>query len=286
MFKFIGFVVVFVSIFGGYAIEGGVFRILWQPAEILIIWGTGVGALLISTPVDVLKILASNLKLILIKEKIPEDYFKELFMALKDIISQIQSDGMVALEKTLDNPDESPIFKKAPSLRNDSIIWQFIIDNLTFLTIDKPEPHDLEDLLESEIERIEEDYLRTCHSLSNIADAMPGFGILAAVLGMMITMGHVDGDIVTIGVHVAAALMGSFLGIFTCYAVLTPLSKAIESQIATRVAILNAISKILYSYSQGKPMLQILESGRKQIPVENKMSFIELEQLMKEHGRQ
>lgn len=285
MFKLIGLLIVLFSVFGGYLLEGGIFVVLWQPVEILIIAGAGIGSLFVATPIVVLKQMAAQLKVVLTREQTDPELYPQLLILMRDMITQIQTDGLIALDKTLENPDESPIFRAASTLDNEPVLRQFIIDNFRLQTIGKIEPHDLEALLEEEIERIEEDKLRSSKSLSKMADSMPGFGILAAILGMVITMSNIDGDISMIGVRVAAALMGSFLGIFFCYALLDPLSKSLEMKIGQQTAGLKCVAAIMVSFLQGKPMLQALEAGRKQIQIENKMSFLELEKLVREHGR-
>lgn len=281
MNKLVGLAVVILSVFGGFLWAGGIMSALWQPAEILIILGSAAGALVISTPVAVLKEMWQQVRQVTKEQEDPELY-PQLFGLMNMLMAQIQSQGLKVLDAHIENPNESSLFLMYPSVLEHPQVMDFLIDNLRLQSIGKISAHDLEDILEEEIHRIEEDALRPSEAISKIAEAMPGFGILAAVLGIINTMGHIDGPITMIGVHVAAALAGTFMGIFACYALFDPLAKAMQHQVAQNVARLNCVSVMLSTFAKGKPPIQAIDAGRKQIQSENRPTFIELEQILEE----
>ena len=282
MSKFIGLLVIFITVFGGYLLEGGSVMALCQPAEALIILGAGVGSLVISTPIPVLKDLLAQMKNLATSKDDEDILFKDLFCLMDELMTQIQYQGLKILDQHLENPENSTIFSKYPEVQKHKVLFQFLIDNLRLQTIGKISPHDLEDMLDMEIERIETDSLRASSALGRTAEAMPGFGILAAVMGIIITMSHIDGAVSMIGVRVAAALVGTFIGIFFCYAILEPIAKAIEAQVEKEISHLKCLSTMLGTFAKGKPPIQALDAGRKQIQRENKISFMELEEMIKE----
>lgn len=282
MNKVFGLIIILASVFGGYLWAGGYVSALWQPAEILIILGAGIGSLIIANPKAVLSDLIGQLKELLKTEKEEPELYPQLFGLMGTLMSQIQSQGMRVLDDHLENPRDSSLFLMYPTILEQPDLLQFLIDNLRLQSIGKISPHDLEHILEEEIHRIEDDRMRPSHALHKVAEAMPGFGILAAVMGIIITMAHIDGTIALIGVKVAAALTGTFIGIFFCYCFFDPLSKALEHQVERQTSQLRCIAAMLTAFAKGKPPMQAIDAGRKQIQSEHRPSFIELERWMME----
>lgn len=280
MSKLIGLLIILASVFGGYIWAGGVLSALWQPAEVLIIMGAGIGALIIANPQSVLKELFEQLKELFNKGKEDPELYPQLFPLMGTLMAQIQSQGLKVLDEHLENPQQSSIFLMYPAVLNHPNVLHFLIDNLRVQSIGKISPHDLEHILEEEIHRIEEDRLRPSEAFSKVGEAMPGFGILAAVLGIIITMSNIDGPITMIGVKVAAALVGTFIGIFACYCFFDPMAKALEHLVDRKSAQLRCIAAILVTFSKGKPPMMAIDAGRKQIQSENRPSFLELERWM------
>lgn len=280
MSKLVGLLIILASVFGGYAWAGGALAALWQPAEILIIMGAGVGALIIANPQSVLKEMLEQLKELFNKGKEDPELYPQLFPLMGTLMAQIQSQGLKVLDEHLENPQQSSIFLMYPAVLKHPNVLQFLIDNLRVQSIGKISPHDLEHILEEEIHRIEEDRLRPSEAFSKVGEAMPGFGILAAVLGIIITMSNIDGPITMIGVKVAAALVGTFIGIFACYCFFDPMAKALEHLVDRKSAQLRCIAAILVTFFKGKPPMMAIDAGRKQIQSENRPSFIELERWM------
>ena len=223
MSKLLGLVIIMFSVFGGYIWAGGALVSLWQPAEILIIFGAGIGALVIANPKPVLIEMVEQLKELFRVEQEDPELYPQLFGLMGMLMSQIQAQGLRILDDHIENPNESSLFLMYPAVLEHPNVLSFLIDNLRLQSIGKISPHDLEHILEEEIHRIEEDRMRPSHALSKTAEAMPGFGILAAVMGIIITMSNIDGPITMIGVKVAAALVGTFIGIFACYCLFDPL---------------------------------------------------------------
>ena len=282
MSKILGLAIILFSVFGGYVWAGGNLISLWQPAEILIIFGAGAGAMMIANPRAVLVEMFTQLKELISIEKEDPELYPQLFGLMGMLMSQIQSQGLKVLDEHVEKPRESSLFLMYPTVLEHPNVLHFLIDNLRLQSIGKISPHDLEHILEEEIYRIEEDRMRPSHALAKVAEAMPGFGILAAVMGIIITMSSIDGPITMIGIKVAAALVGTFIGIFACYCLFEPASKALEHLVERKSAQLRCVAAILVSFSKGKPPMLAIDAVRKQIQSENRPSFVELERWMVE----
>ncbi|NRD72022.1 flagellar motor stator protein MotA [Shewanella sp. VB17] len=282
MSKLIGLFIILVSVFGGYMWAGGNLISLWQPAEILIIFGAGIGSLIIANPTAVLVELYSQLRELFKAEKEDPELYPQLFGLMGMLMQQIKSQGLKVLDDHVEKPRESSLFLMYPAVLEHPNVLHFLIDNLRIQSMGKISSDHLEQILEEEIYRIEEDRLRPSHALAKIAEAMPGFGILAAVMGIIITMSNIDGHIAMIGIKVAAALVGTFIGIFACYCLFEPISKALEHLVERKSAQLRCVAAVLIAFSKGKPPMLAIDAGRKQIQSENRPTFIELERWMVE----
>ncbi|GIU18510.1 chemotaxis protein LafT [Shewanella sp. c952] len=282
MSKLLGLMIILFSVFGGYVWAGGTLASLWQPAEILIIFGAGMGALIIANPKPVLVEMLDQVKELVRVEKEDPELYPQLFGLMGMLMAQIQSQGLKVLDDHVEKPRESSLFLMYPTVLEHPTVLQFLIDNLRLQSIGKLSAHDLEHILDEEIHRMEEDWMRPSLALNKVAEAMPGFGILAAVMGIIITMSNIDGPITMIGVKVAAALVGTFIGIFACYCLFDPLSKALEHLVERKSAQLRCVAAMLSSFAKGKPPMLAIDAGRKQIQSENRPTFIELERWMVE----
>ncbi|NMH66717.1 flagellar motor stator protein MotA [Shewanella salipaludis] len=282
MNKLIGLIIIFMSVFGGYVWAGGALASMWQPAEILIIFGAGIGAIVIANPKPVLLEMLTQVRELFSREQEDPELYPQLFALMGVLMAKIQVQGLKVLDEHIENPQDSSLFLMYPAVLKHSNVLLFLIDNLRIQSIGKISPHDLEHMLEEEIHRIEEDRLRPSEAFSKVGEAMPGFGILAAVLGIIITMSNIDGPITMIGVKVAAALVGTFVGIFACYCFFDPMSKALEHLVERKSAQLRCVAAMLTAFAKGKPPMMAIDAGRKQIQSENRPSFIELERWMEE----
>ena len=214
MLQILGTAIVLACVFGGFALEGGKLLALWHPTEILIIVGAALGAFMTSNPPKVSK-QAFVLALTLPKgPRYKRDDYVTLLKLIYDILMKIRKDGLLAIESDIEAPEKSPLFQKYPVILSDHHMVVFITDCLRLITGGSLDPHELESLLEYELETHHKEAHEPAHAVQKVADALPGFGIVAAVLGIVNTMSALDGaDTATIGHKVGAALVGTFLGI-------------------------------------------------------------------------
>ncbi|OAN16731.1 flagellar motor stator protein MotA [Photobacterium jeanii] len=272
----IGFVIVFGSVVGGYLMATGKLAALWQPAEIIIIIGAAVGAMVISNPSYVLKNIMTRIKMLMGKGY-SDDYYKSVLALMFELLETIRKDGIKKLDDHIENPESSDIFKKYPEVAQSNVLVSFITDNLRMMAMGKMNHHDLEAVLEMELHTLEEDLLRPSKAMGKVGEAMPGFGIVAAVLGIVVTMQNIGGPLTLIGVKVAAALVGTFIGVLMAYGVCEPIAAGIAGLVKKEMMALNMTAAILVAQVQGKPTLLALDAGRKVLHSEYKPSFAEME---------
>ena len=278
MQKILGFVVVLGAVVGGFMFAGGNVATLWQPAEFVIIFGAGIGALVVGNSSYVLKEMLSQLKELFTADKKSAELYRELLLLMYQLLELTKTKGLRALDEHVETPETSAIFLAYPMvLRNKSLV-NFVCDNLRLMSMAKINAHDFDAMLEQEIYTMEQQRLKPSSALASIAEAMPGFGILAAVGGIIITMQHLDGPLSNIGYHVAAALVGTFLGIFACYCLFAPLATSMEQNVKKKVALLECVRAILVSHAKGHVAIVATDSGRKLINEEIKPSFTSMEE--------
>ncbi|SEG51964.1 flagellar motor stator protein MotA [Vibrio hangzhouensis] len=282
MQKFMGAIIILMCVFGGYVWAGGSMMAIWQPAEFLIIIGATVGSLIIGNPPHVLKEMRRQLRSIMSPNQDEQAFYMELMALLQVLLETVRSGGFKALDKHIENPEQSPIFNRYPLVSRDYRLVSFITDNLRLMAMGQMSPHELEGLLEQEIEAIETDLLLPSRSMQRTAEALPGFGILAAVGGIIITMQAIDGSIAMIGYHVAAALVGTFLGIFGCYCCLDPASNAMAQRVKRDMSAFDCIRATLVAYVAKKPTLLAIDAGRKHIQLDIKPTFNQMERWLAE----
>ncbi|EAR57281.1 flagellar motor protein [Photobacterium sp. SKA34] len=282
MQKFIGAIIIIICVFGGYVWAGGNLRAIWQPAELLIIAGATLGSLIIGNPPHVLKEMRQQFRQILSPRNNEAQYYMELMALLQTLLDTVRNKGFKALDEHIESPQSSTIFNRYPLIKNDHHVISFITDNLRLMAMGQMSPYELEGLLEQEISAIEEDLLLPSRSMQRTAEALPGFGILAAVMGIIITMQAIDGSIAMIGYHVAAALVGTFLGIFGCYCILDPASNAMAQRVKRNMSAFECIRATLVAYVAKKPTLLAIDAGRKHIQLDIKPTFNEMEKWLTE----
>ncbi|MCQ8877499.1 flagellar motor stator protein MotA [Pseudoalteromonas shioyasakiensis] len=280
MQRLLGLLVVLGTVLGGYAMAGGNLATMWQPAEFLIIFGAGIGALIVGNSKYVLKEMLSQLKYQLFSSKgvTSSELYHDLLMVMYSLLDLVHAKGIKALDDHVENPETSSIFLAYPRVAEFPQLVTFICDNLRLYSMGKVTAYDFDAMLEQEIYTIEEQKLKPSYALGDIAEAMPGFGILAAVGGIIITMQHLDGPLSDIGYHVAAALVGTFIGIFGCYCLIAPLSTAMNQYVKRQMAMLECVRAMLVSHAKGHVAIVATDSGRKLINEEMKPSFTVMEQ--------
>jgi len=278
VFILIGMAVVIASVLGGFILEGGHLLVLLQWAEFVIIGGVAVGALLISTPkyvlVKIVTFILSSLK----SAGPTKDHFLELLQLLYEIFQTARVKGLLTLEGHVEKPEESELFTKYAVVMHHHHALEYLTDSLKLLVVGGVPPMELEMLLDADLETQEEEGKKPAHNLARIADSLPGMGIVAAVLGIVITMGAIGGPAAEIGHKVGAALVGTFAGVLLCYGFLQPLSAQIEVQAEQQDLFLKSIKAGVVAYAKGMPPIVAVEFARRVIINEVRPSFGEVEE--------
>lgn len=282
MFPIIGAVVVLGAVIGGYLMEHGNLSVLFQPAELVIIGGAALGSFIISAPKALVIRVFKEALGILKGEKGDKKHYLELLMLLYELFSVMRKEGMLAIEGHLQKPGESEIFKRFPSIVSDTDIFGFISDGLKVVVSSNLPPHKLEGMLELDIETQEEELMTVPTSVGKVADSLPGLGIVAAVLGVVLTMGKIDEPPSVLGHSIGAALVGTFLGILMCYGFLGPVGTNLEHRAAEKLILLRVIKNSLVSYVDAMPPRSALESGRRAIPLMHRPTADEIEEAVRE----
>ena len=262
-------------------LEGGQPQSLWHPAEIVIICGAAFGSLVVMAPGSVILKLGKGFISALAGSPYNKRYVIELLCALYKLCMVWRRDGIVALEDHITKPEASDLFVKFPLFLKQKEILAFVCGGLRPLVDGQVKPDQIEQLLELEIEAFEEEGHAPVSVLQKVGDSMPGFGIVAAVLGIILTMGAINGPIETVGYKVAAALVGTFLGILVAYGYINPMSANLEFAVARQITCMRAIRYALVGFAKGaSPMLSI-EIARRSLPEYLKPDADELEGILK-----
>jgi chemotaxis protein MotA len=277
MLMIVGLVVVFGAVVGGFLMAGGELLVLNQPSEFVVIGGAAIGTLIIGTPASVLKMLVAQLKGALAGPPAKEE-FTDLLAMLYQIFKQVQQHGVMSLEAHFEDPSKSAILTKYPRFMAKHESVDFLADSVKVLIVGGIAPHDLEALLDEDMRAHHEEALRPSAALSKIGDALPGLGIVAAVLGIVITMGHIDGPPAEIGHHVGAALVGTFLGILLSYGMAAPIAQLLESRVNDDGYYNLCIKAGLLAVYKGNPPAIAVEFARRVLPSTFRPTFNETEQ--------
>jgi chemotaxis protein MotA len=272
----VGLVMVFGAVVAGYLMEGGVLLVLNQPAEFIIIVGAAVGSLLVSTPARVLTLALAQLKQVIAGPPKRDEYV-DLLAMLYQIFKQVQQQGVMSLEPHFEDPTKSSILTKYPKFMARHEAVDFLADSVKVLIVGGILPHDLEALMDEDLKVHHDDALKPSTALTKLGDALPGLGIVAAVLGVVITMGHIDGPPAEIGHRVGAALVGTFLGILLSYGVAQPIAGALETRVNADSYYCLCIKAGLLAIYKGNPPAIAVEFARRVLPHEVRPSFNDTE---------
>lgn len=280
MLTLVGFAIVLGSVIAGYVLHHGNLLVLYQPTELLIIGGAAVGALVASSSMHTIKGMIHECLGVLKGSGISKEKYTQLLLCFNELFRMAVANP-ISIEAHVENPEGSELFKKYPLLLKDHHAMTFI-SNTMMLQLSSPmNPYDLEDLMDQDIAVMHEEEKAIPATLNRLADALPGLGIVAAVLGVVITMGKLTEGKEVIGQSVAAALVGTFLGILLCYGIFQPLSARVEGLIEEKGKILFVIKAGLLAYAKGSKAPAIVEFTRRNIPLEYRPSFKEIEEAMK-----
>ena len=282
VFLIIGLVIVFGSIVGGYVMHHGELAVLVQPNEFLIIGGAGLGSLIIGNPPGTLKSALSMTLGLLKPDPFNAKAYGELLQVLYEILRTARKDGLIGLERHIETPAESEIFAKYPNFMHHHAAVSILCDTLKVLLGGTVEDHHLSEILDNDLEQQHHEAMAAPAAINKVGDAMPGFGIVAAVLGVIVTMASIGGAASEIGEKVAAALVGTFLGILLSYGVLGPIAQAIEVRIASEHAYMLCIKTALLSFARGDAPMSAVEFARRNIEPSSRPSFAELEALTRQ----
>jgi chemotaxis protein MotA len=282
MIQLIGSLVVVACVIGGFVLEGGHILALWHPSEFLIIVGAAFGAFMTGNPPRVSKsAFVSALNCVKGPRYKRQDYV-ELLKALYDVLVKIRKQGLMAIEKDLDSPDGGALFSKYPHIAADQNLMDFIRDCLRLVISGNLDPQELESLLEQEIEVHQHEVQEPAIAVQKVADALPGFGIVAAVLGIVNTMAALDGaDTVAIGHKVGAALVGTFLGILASYGFVGPIAAAMTHQAKEETRAFEVVKMALVATVRGYVPAVAIEFSRKLLTAGSRPTFADLEAELK-----
>jgi chemotaxis protein MotA len=284
MFILIGLVVVFGSIIGGFLMEHGNLKVLLQPAEFLTIGGAAIGTLLIANPLHVIKKIAGGIIGALKGSHFNQAFYLETLKMCYEILNKARKDGLLAIESDIEEPDKSAVFSKYPKFLKDHHSRDFVCDTLRMAVTGGIDPFDLDQMMDLDMEVSHRGAGAPIAALSTVADALPGLGIVAAVLGIVITMGALGGPPEEIGHKVAAALVGTFLGILLCYGFVGPLTASMLKLSEDEHAYVYVLRVVLISFIKGAAPIQALEFGRRAIPAHVRPDFNDMEKSCKGGG--
>ncbi|QLC73562.1 flagellar motor stator protein MotA [Pseudomonas sp. LPB0260] len=281
MAKIIGIIVVLASVIGGFILSGGKFMALVHPFEVMIIGGAALGAFLQANPGSTfMHVFKKSLKMF--SSRFTHTFYLEVLKLLYEILNKSRREGMMAIEADLEEPAASPIFSKYPAILKDERMTAYICDYLRIMSSGNMAPHELEGLFDMEMASLKEELEHPAHAVAKVADGMPAMGIVAAVLGIVITMSILaEADNAQIGEKVGTALVGTFLGILASYGFFGPLSNALEHDAKEELNVYESIKAALVASASGMPPTLAVEFARKTLFPAHRPSFTELEQAMR-----
>ncbi len=286
MLAILGILVVFAAVFGGYLLEKGNPYVLLQPAELLIIGGAAIGIILVSNPPGVIRKMWSGVRGMLRPQVYSsQTYLRNLRMLYEVFAFSQRCGGIMALEGDMDRPAESRIFKNHPAFLADPLTRNFVCDSLRMLVIGTTSAQELDHLMDLDIDVQRRGDHEPAKALAAVADSLPGLGIVAAVLGVVITMEAIGGSPETVGQKVAAALVGTFLGILLCYGVAGPLAARLEHVGELRSEYLQVLRVGMVAFARGASPLLAVEFSRRSIPIELRPGFVEMEALIRREAQ-
>lgn len=277
MWVFIGYAVVIGAVLGGFSLSGGHLAALFQPLELLTIGGSAAGAFIVGNGLKVSKHTLGELPGLLKPSAFSKELNVEVLSLLYDLGIKARKDGMLALEREADHPEESEVFKSYPAVTAQPFIVEFVTDYLRIMASGSMEAHELEQLMDEEIETHREAGEIPVHAITQVADALPGFGIVAAVLGVVHTMESIGLPPSELGLLIARALVGTFLGILLAYGFVAPIAALMTHRLNESAKVLQCVKICLLAMMNGYAPTVAVEFGRKVLYAEERPSASELE---------
>ncbi|SEN23347.1 chemotaxis protein MotA [Duganella sp. CF517] len=281
MLVIIGYVVVLVGVFGGYAMGGGHLAALFQPLELVMIGGGAVGAFIVGNNGKTLKSTLAALPTLFKGSRYTKDLYMELMSLLFDVLSKVRKEGLMSIEGDIDSPEQSPLFSKYPSVLEDHHIVEFMTDYLRLMVSGNMDAFQIENLMDNEIETHHHEGAAPGHAIARLGDGMPAFGIVAAVMGVVHTMENVGLPPAELGILIAHALVGTFLGILLAYGFVGPLASLLEQKLEESTKMYQCVKVTLLASLNGYAPALAVEFGRKVLYSTERPTFGELEDHIK-----
>jgi chemotaxis protein MotA len=282
MFQIIGIVVLFVCVFGSFIMSGGKMEVVLHaaPHELMTILGAGVAAYLISNSMTTIKATGKAFGQVFAGPKWKPTDYRDLLSLLFLLTKTMKSKGVIALESHIEKPGESTIFARYPRLMKDHFAVDFICDTLRMMTMNLEDPHQVEDAMEKQLEKHHHEALAPAHAMQSMADALPALGIVAAVLGVIKTMGSITEPPAVLGAMIGGALVGTFLGVFLAYGLVGPMASRMKNVVDEESTFYRIIQSVLVAHLHGNAAQISVEIGRGDIPTVAQPSFLELEETL------
>ncbi len=281
MIALLGVFIVTGCVIGGFLFEGGHLAILVQPAELLIIGGAAIGSFLIASPMSVVMDVIKAVPKVFFGKGHGKDDYLEILGVLYRLFAEARKGGTVAIDQHVNNPSGSSIISRYPKVAKDDVLCNFICDNLKVVVAGNIEPHVMDAIMDLDVLTRYRHASEPSHAVAKVADSLPGLGIVAAVLGVVLTMGKLNEPPEVLGHSIGAALLGTFLGVLLCYGFVGPIAANLEHSAKAHQAQLRTIKAGIAAFVAGLPPLLAAEAARRAIPGHAQPSFEELEEAMK-----
>ena len=282
MFQIIGIVLLFGLVFGSYLISGGKMDVILHaaPHELMAIGGAGIAAFLISNSLTTIKATGGGFGKVFGGPKWKASDYRDLLSLLFLLTKTMKSKGVIALESHIENSHDSTIFSRFPKIMKDHFAIDFICDTLRMMTMNLEDPHQVEDAMEKQLEKHHHEALAPAHALTNLSDGLPALGIVAAVLGVIKTMGSITEPPEVLGGMIGGALVGTFMGVFLAYGLVGPMATRLKEVIEEDAAFYRIIQAVLVAHLHGNAAQISVEIGRGNVPSSAQPSFVELEEAL------
>ncbi|MFZ4601010.1 MAG: flagellar motor stator protein MotA [Caulobacterales bacterium] len=280
MFQIIGLVVLFGMVFGGFVLAGGHFDVILHalPFEMMMIGGAAIGATLIGNDLGTIKGIGGGVGKILGGPKWNKQDYQDLLTLMFTLTKLVKTKGVVALEPHIEKPEESSIFQKCPKILKDHFAVDFICNTFRMMTMNLDDPHQVEDVMEKQLEKHHHEHHKPAHALQNMADALPALGIVAAVLGIIKTMGAINEPPEKLGLLIGGALVGTFLGVFLAYGIVGPMAARFAAVEDEESQFYKIIKEVMVAHLHGNAAQVSVEIGRGSVPSAYQPSFAQLEE--------
>lgn len=278
----IGLLIVIVCVLGGFKLSGGHLLALYQPYELIIIGGAAVGSFVISNEMRIIKSAFRNMKGIVKSPIVKREFNIQLLSFFFQLLTKVKKDGMLAIENDIQNPQESAIFKNYPLITGNQKLMEFICDHMQIITTGRVDPHHLDEIIDTDIETYEAEMEIPIAAVNKVADSLPAFGIVAAVMGVVHTMESMNKPPAVLGGLVAGALVGTFLGVLLGYGFVAPLAVAMDTRRQAMVKTLQVVKVLLLASANGTAPTIAVELARKILYSDIRPNSVELEEIVRQ----